>query len=375
MKKLVPILLLVVLACTKTTSPVQNNIISNPQPVVKVDSSVSAPSNVSIIHSFRMCTIKWNNSVTSYFPVLGYRIYRDTVDNPKNIISELSPYDTKYQDTGLLTGKKYYYSITSFNKYRESPIVSCSAITDSAVIGSQYVGFSFQKERFTNLQQTITFNNEPTQWDGTPDKSGIFVQLYNWIINDPNISTGFYFGFQTNLAGTGGKRGFLFSKWGTTDLKNTIVAPGGWAVNPTAAQSGEGAFVSVRKLYDWSKGTYVVTLNRDSSDTVGDWYSIHITNSKGVVDYIGSIRFDFSSKGSGILSGGGPFTEIYARVGNTPIPNWNITIDKVLADGQPPIHAKSICNGLPMNISSINNAVHLDMGYYALRLNEDGDLW
>jgi hypothetical protein len=59
---------------------------------------------------------------------------------------------------------------------------------------------------------------------------------------------------------------------------------------------------------------------------------------------MGSLRFEKSSKSSGIKSGFGSWTEIYSKGNpiNSPIPDWNISIDKVLADGNLPVHCNSV---------------------------------
>ncbi|MDE3184203.1 MAG: fibronectin type III domain-containing protein [Bacteroidota bacterium] len=375
MKILISISALVIfmLGCSKNGTLTLNN-----NNLINIDSSITTPTGLRGNTGYRLDTLIWNNNLGSN--LIGYKIYRDTIASPSKLIATIPKGTNMYIDTGLGIYKKYYYAVSAYNAYKESPKSPVlSLITDTIKLGQtgglHYVNFDFPTNTFTNLTHTITIKNLPTNWDGTLNNDGIYLQLYNAYIND---TIQFYYGFQTEL---NGKKGFIFSRWSTRDLSNTQIAPGGWN------ESGgyEGNFVGVRKWYDWGRGTYTIALNLDSTDLVGDWYSVWVTNNQNNIrDYMGSLRFEKSSLGTGIKSGFGLWTELYGKNGqpNTPLPNWNISIDKVTADGNLPSHCWSQYSEdvygsvrMPTNISSKNKIVYLDMGYDALRLNPKSELW
>ena len=352
---------LTVFACQKQ--------IDNPPPDNKP--TVYTPINISAKPGFRLDTLAWEdtNKVKS-----GFKVYRDSVLIGSTTVNS-------FIDTGLLLKRKYSYQITTFNTSSESMrSTPVSVISDSAkvIMCALFVG-RYQFPTATKLETTVTFLNNPTNWDGSPNKDGWYVQIYSGgSIND---TIGWYFGFQTRLQDKPGvssnppKRGFIFSRWSTRDLANTKpTTDSGWAVSAGT----EGDFIGVRRYYDWGPGTYTFTVNKDSSDKVGDWYSIWVNSkSRGSNTYMGSMRFEYSSKGSGIKSGGGAFLEQYYREKQLPNPNWNITFDKILADGVPIAHANGEYGQetIPSNISYRDGLIHMDLGYWALRMNNAGPLY
>jgi len=368
--------LLTTISCKKT-----NNNTDSPSPIIvptKIDSTVSAPTGIIVKPGYRLDTISWNKNNEKNLS--GYKIYRDTIPSPSKLIATLSTATNSYLDTGLKINKKYYYLISAYNTYNKEGKTAGDVVTNSVILGQigglHYVNWSFPTNTFKNLQHTVTIKNMPTNWDGTPNNDGLYFQMYNAFIND---TIQFYYGFQTSLQG---KKGFIFSRFSTRDLSNVIIPTGGWS----ESAGYEGNFVGVRKWYDWGTGSYQVTLNLDSTDHVGDWYSVYVKNLQtNAIDYMGSLRFETSSNSTGIKSGFGTWTELYAKDQlnpNTPLPNWNISVVKVLADGNLPVHASSLYSEdaygavrMPTNISSTNKVVLFDMGYDAMRLNSKGNLW
>ena len=187
--------------------------------------------------------------------------------------------------------------------------------------GLAYVYWNFDRDSFKTLVIDISIHSEPS------NKDGLFFQLYQGKIN----GYGFYFGLQTDIyrpgIGSTGK-GIIFSRWGTRDFANTKTAIHGWA----QSAGYEGDFVGIRKSYKWTTHSYQFKLAHTKSDTIGDWYGVWILDKNTLVkDYIGSIRFEKTMWGSGIADGGVTWMELYRKESkNTPIPNWTVSVDKIV---------------------------------------------
>ena len=118
-------------------------------------------------------------------------------------------------------------------------------------------------------------------------------------------------------------KALIFSRWKTNDSSNLSLAEGGWS----EVAGYEGDFISVRNAYEWTAGTYEIELKKDSTDVVGDWYSLKIKSfPNGTEVHAGSLRFESSSSASGIKSGGIVWTEIY---GAGPYPDWHVSVDDI----------------------------------------------
>jgi hypothetical protein len=366
------------LNCSK--SKTANTAPSPPPPVVVIDSSISSPKGLNIKTGYRLDTLTWQNN--SEANLEGYKIYRDVNPAPNKLIATLSKGASSFIDTALISGQKYYYAITAYNTYTKESSKSSevSTILEAAKLGQigglHYTYWTFGKATFNKLEHTVSFLSLPTNWDGTVNGDGLYFQMYQGWLND---TIGFYYGFQTRLQSliTGQvKKGFIFSRWSTRDTANYRVAPGGWG----ESAGYEGNFLGVRKWYEWGKGSYTVTLNKDSTGTKGDWYSVWVTNNQTYAkDYMGSLRFEKSTKSSGIKDNGITWTEIYSKdplKKDTPLPNWLLSIEKVNADGSNPAKATSdYSDKMPTNIYAKNSIVYFDMGFNAMRLNNKGVLW
>ena len=139
------------------------------------------------------------------------------------------------------------------------------------------------------------------------DLHGIYFMLCFSHISDVK----FYFGLQTDA--WLGKRA-IFSRWGTLDLTNTRVAPGGW----TQSSSNEGEFVGVRLGYNWGVGSYQARLASDGVESDGEWFGLWITDmSSGTETWIGSLKFPLLNDTARIKASMYTTIEVY---GSTPIP-------------------------------------------------------
>jgi len=376
------IIVLLIISCSKKNT---NSTIAPLAPPSIIAPLASPPINLNAKVGFRLDTLSWTNNNTS--AVKGYNVYRDTIPNPVKFLLHTS--NTTIIDTGLLLNRKYYYNISTFNKdsieSKKSNDLSLTSINANTNIGGAlFVGhFGFVNATAHKIQVTLTFNNMPTNWDGTPTKDGWY--LTTSCGSNINDTVGYYFGLQTCIIDNMhtppyNQPGFIFSQWGSNDVSRCIAPLGGYAQYGNT----EGAFVTVRKNYKWGKGTYVFTFGVDSTTHKGDWYSVWLlSKTDNINTYMGSICFPFSSKKSGINPGGGMFLEhYYIQDATRPLPNWNITINQILADGYPLKTADceyGIDNTgsltVPSNISYKNSEIHIDMGYYALRLNNQGILY
>jgi hypothetical protein len=240
--------------------------------------------------------------------------------------------------------------------------------------GIDYAYWAFGIPTFSKLLHTFTIYNEPINSDSTLNKDGLYYQFYQGIIND---TIGFYYGIQTNVMGSN-KKGIIFSRWNTRDTLNYKLANGGWG----QSAGYEGSFIGVRINYEWGVGTYSFELKKDSSDTKGDWYGLWITKKlDNKSTYCGSIRFEASSKSSGIKDNGITWTELYYKDNiNTPLPKWHVSVDEILADNIAPQHvwvtySKNVFVGFSNIYTTNKKDVHFSMGSDIVKLTPESSLW
>jgi hypothetical protein len=114
----------------------------------------------------------------------------------------------------------------------------------------------------------------------------------------------FYGGLQTNSSGWESAddhtrhfigKGGIFSRWGKGNL--SINQARGADDSRFEAAGYEGDFVSVRRPFDWTKGTYTYSLRAADNETVDGndftWISCFITDHQsGLSRFIGSLRFE-----------------------------------------------------------------------------------
>jgi hypothetical protein len=355
--------------------------------IIEETAQISTPKGIKLTSGNYSLKIDWDSILSS--KIKGYRIYRDTVPNPKKLRIEVGNI-CGFVDKLLMLNKKYYYQITAIDKQGNEtdksievfgipnePINNQTPI-NGEIGGLHYAYWDFGNPSFTKISHEFTIYNEPKNQDGTLNNDGLYYQFYQGVIND-NI--GFYYGIQTavfNPNGGAPKRGLIFSRWGTRDINNYKIAPGGFG----QSAGYEGDFIGVRLSYNWGVGRYKIEVKLDNTDSIGDWYGFYITNlSSNEKTYAGSIRFEKTFNSSGIKNGGITWTELYFKdKQTTPLPNWHLSVDKVLADDLPPVsvnvnYAAKKFVGFT-NIFTTNNAdVHFLMGPKVQTVTSPGKLW
>ena len=238
--------------------------------------------------------------------------------------------------------------------------------------GIHYAYWRFNSKTFERIRHKFTIYEEPSNQDG------LYYQFYQGLLND---TIGFYYGIQTHVTHPGGnhKKGLIFSRWGTRDKNNYQTAPDGWG----ESAGYEGDFIGVRKNYEWTIGEYETDLKKDSTDIVGDWYSLQIRKlPNGKPEYIGSIRFEKSNRSSGIKTDGITWSELYwKRDQNTPMPDWHVSIDEVIANNnEKPSQVYITYNpnrfvGFANIFTTNNKDVHFIMGPKVKKYHKEGNLW
>lgn len=345
------------------------------------------PNNLKISSGEYNLKIQWDTIKSS--SIKSYRIYRDTISTPSKLIAEIYP-NCFYVDKLIIPNKKYFYRVTSMNssgveseksmeisgKAEES--INTSIPINGEIGGLDYAYWDFPKKTFTKLSHEFTIHKNPTNADGTLNEDGLYYQFYQGQLND---DIGFYYGIQNFVFNPNGglpKKGIIFSRWGTRDITNYKLAPGGFG----QSAGYEGDFIGVRLNYEWTIGTYTIELKLDNSDTIGDWYGLYITKkSTNETTYIGSIRFEKGLKSQGIKNGGITWTELYFKKNNqTPLPNWHISVDKVFADELAPSSVTIDYNPTKFvgftNIFTTNNKdIHFLMGPRIKKVNPSGNIW
>jgi hypothetical protein len=345
------------------------------------------PQNVTISKGEYNLKIQWDSLKSS--EIKQYKIYRDTIPYPTKLLLETKG-KCSFTDKLIIPNKTYYYrvsSITSSNvesdKSAEISAKADESINTSKPIngeigGLNYAYWTFPKKTFTKILHEFTIHRNPTNQDGSISEDGLYYQFYQGQMND---DIGFYYGIQNyvyNPNGGPAKKGIIFSRWGTRDIQNYKIAPGGFG----QSAGYEGDFIGIRLNYDWTIGTYIIELKLDNSDAIGDWYGLYITKkSSKETTYCGSIRFEKGIKSQGIKTGGITWTELYFKKNKaTPLPNWHISVDQVLADNEAPTsvyidYSSDRFVGFTNIFTTNYKDIHFLMGPKIKKINSAGKYW
>lgn len=241
--------------------------------------------------------------------------------------------------------------------------------------GIHYAYWDFGIPRVTISEITCKIYDYPKNSDGSINSDGLFFQMNQATINGQT----FYYGIQTAMTNhttqvTG--RGFIFSRFGTTDLSNVQTAPNGF----TEAGTYEGPFISVRRLYDWKPQSYKFKILKTSTDAIGDWYSVYLKDLVTLQEeFMGAIRFPLVPLNQqGISNNGISWTEIYSKVNaNTPLPNWHISVSNPVVNLNTNFLNVStsyapIMQNTDIFYNSIDKEVHFYMGANVCREHSAG---
>ncbi|MDP3946524.1 MAG: hypothetical protein Q8Q51_11580 [Lutibacter sp.] len=309
----------------------------------------------------------------------NFSFYKSLVNNSQSSftdnfvgIRELYKYKIAYKENSKITGFSNVVSSTPIEPLNNNIPVN------GEIGGIHYAYWDFEKPTFHKIKHRFTIHDEPTNKDGELNQDGLYYQFYQGIMND---TIGFYYGIQTKVTkpNHSPQKGLIFSRWKTRDVDNYAISEGGWG--ETAGY--EGDFIGIRKNYEWRVGEYEITIEKDSTSAGGDWYSLKIKDiATSTTGYIGSLRFEKSSKSSGIKSGGITWSELYSKKNqDTPLPNWHVSVDDVLADDiyKPYRVYTTYSNSKFLEFSNIyttnNKDVHFLMGPNVKRKNPVGYLW
>lgn len=158
----------------------------------------------------------------------------------------------------------------------------------------------------------------------------------------------FYGGLQSNANGWESRtnqtrvhigKGGIFSRWGKGKL--SVNQARGAEDSIYEAAGYEGDFVSVRRPFVWTKGTYTWSLHASDTETVNDqdytWVSCSVTSrDTGATRYIGSLRFE--GKDLTFWDRHVAFVEVYstAKIPRSEIPEVKVTFGYPRVNGQPP---------------------------------------
>jgi hypothetical protein len=119
---------------------------------------------------------------------------------------------------------------------------------------------------------------------------------------------GFYSGIQTDVRGWKSKtdrtdiqigRGLIFSRWAESGHRIPLYYAEGGSKAVYESDNYEGSFVSVRKPFRWSAGTWCLDIRRQSTtekDQRYSWFKSYLIDTRsGTEIWIGSLRFDGTS--------------------------------------------------------------------------------
>jgi len=280
-------------------------------------------------------TLSWDENDSEH--ISSVNIYKGINEDELQLFESVEPNTYTFKDNEVSVRIEYFYKISyQYGDYEHDktsikslfpfePENNLIAPTNFPMPrGIHYAYQYFDKNTFESVKHRFTIHQEPS------NNGKLYYQFYNGRIND---TIGFYYGIQTDvyspISPYNRGRGLIFSRWKTRDIENYSLAPNGWG----QSAGYEGDFIGVRNSYNWEVGTYETELKKDSTDNIGDWYSLKIRNVlENEQTYIGSIRFELSSVSSGIKSGGSLWTELYSNAADGTIPDWHVSVDDISID-------------------------------------------
>ena len=232
----------------------------------------------------------------------------------------------------------------------------------------------YSRVHHDSIEFDVTIHNDVGNFS---DRHGLFLMLG---YSEMSLGTPFYFGILTDIEDPVTFRwlgkALIFSRWGTRDLSNARVAPDGFA----QSSGHEGDFIGVRRLYDWGAGDYVVRLGFESSDDVGDWFGLWITDeSSGATEWMGSLRFPSGpGQKNQLISEVITVVEIYGEaVRPIDIPEWQVSMSPPVGDTDSTpayvdlVYSELITNN-QMTYDKAENRLHFVVGNLGKRDTDPG---
>lgn len=204
------------------------------------------------------------------------------------------------------------------------------------------------------------------------------VNLYIAPVGLGHLSkTPFYGGIQTQADGYTKAdrrlrkigRGLLMSMWGERD--HDAIRP---SIGGLCQSSGhEGDFVSVRRPYEWSKGTYTYKIVHMDRETIGDnkytWVGAFLySHEKDENVFIGALRFP----GEELMLARqiASFVEIYGRaIAVERIPKLTVTFGNLHVNGEP-IERPAVSAIYPKGVPDYADAQADEEGNVVIRVGE-----
>lgn len=202
--------------------------------------------------------------------------------------------------------------------------------------------FAESTPKFESLSVEITIDRD------IPDTYNLYVSPVGIAqINGQD----FYGGLQTNVNGWVNKesrervhpgKGAIFSRW-SRDKKKTIGLEHVRLMTDGLCESAgyEGEFCSVRRPYQWTKGSYTWSVVKGDSETVGDhvetWFHCLVRNHQtNVTTFIGSLRFE--GEEFTFWNRNAAFVEVYStsKIPRSGIPKVKVTFGYPLINGRKP---------------------------------------
>ena len=161
----------------------------------------------------------------------------------------------------------------------------------------------------------------------------------------------FYGGLQSNINGWANAtnqtrvhpgKGAIFSRW-SSDKKTPVGLENVRVAGPDCLVESagyEGEFASVRRPFEWTKGTYTYQISKAqteiTSGQTNTWFTCRVKDAAGQIHEIGSLRFE--GKDFTFWARHSAFVEVYstAKIPRSEIPEVKVTFGYPRINGQFP---------------------------------------
>ena len=225
----------------------------------------------------------------------------------------------------------------------------------------------------------FTIHNDPGDFS---DDYGLYL-----IVNQGRISGNlYYFGLQTDVydqdLGRRRGKGLVFSRWGNRDLDDARIERGS---DTWLQESGhEGAFIGVRRAYEWDEGNYRMWIAPDEHEVDEAWHGVWFTDlDTGETVWVGSLKFPDEDGDINLHAEGYSTLEIYGLSSIRPIdiPEWYVSLDVPEGDGEPADRAslgysvvweQDVSNS---DVQYLDGRVHLRIGGTTMQVGKAREIY